>query len=153
MDDRSLGRIELTPGVPFNLDDAAALRDGMQTRQSSALALYRLARTAGTLSDVVVTSFRCSQARCLLLDVFNTPVGLAAFIPAIKYSDARNAATAHEARGRRTSDGERRWVEHADLLLPDYLEYWVSCDHVLDARVTGEDARLAATRREATVLL
>lgn len=152
-DDRSLGRIEMRPGEPFGLDDAKALRDGTRARQTSSLALYRLARVAGTLGDVVVTSFRCAQARCLLLDIFHTPVGLAAYKPPVRFSPEHNSGTDPGARVERTTDGDRRWVESADLLLPDHLEYWVSCDHILNAVITAEQASEAATRRTATVLI
>jgi hypothetical protein len=144
MNERELGRIEIG-AEGFTAQDAADMIGGMDRRKSSALALYRLMRANGQLSKSRILEYRCRARGCQLLDVFETPAGAAAYKPAFRLSPGRNESSSPEARATRTSDGDRRWEETADLLMPSPLEYWVTCDHVLNyplpaARVAADSA-------------
>lgn len=142
-ENRALGRVEFDREAGFTRDDARALVEGMQSRTTSALALYRLARASDALETVRLVTYRCAERGCLLLDVYDTPAGPASYVPPVKYSRGNNErSTDATARSKRTSDDEqRRWVEHADLVLPEPLEYWVSCDHLLNAKIPAERVR------------
>jgi len=143
--------------IPFNSrggadptdDDVRDAVDGRQPRGSSALAVYRLARESRQLGGKRgkrMRAFRCATGGCLLLDVFDTPEGLAVFHPAVRLSPDQNDDTDLEARAERTSDGERRWVEHADLLR-DGVEYALTCEHALNWPIEGWAVRRESTPR------
>lgn len=152
------GVVEFDREAGISTEQVAQLLPGMEERQQSALVVYRIARTTGTLyagrNPVVLASWRCSPRGCLLLDVFQiVGVGLAAYTPPFRQSPELNEETAPTARAQRTSDGERRWVERADVLLPDELEYWLSCDHLSHVTLTGRQARMNANGRVAITLV
>lgn len=159
MNDRELGKIEFDLHRGVSVEDAIAVREGMQNRENSALALYKMMRTSGQLPGKRLVEYRCRKQGCLVLDVFPTPAGPAVYLPAFRYSPTRNADTHPEARAKRTSDSERRWVESADLLDVDPpaglgVEYWVNCDHLLDYPVPSERVNSdIATRPDRPVFL
>ena len=131
--------------------------EAMQQRMRDTLAVYRVMAASGTTAKNRITVYRCATHRCLLLDVFNTPAGPAIYFPLARRSPERNATTAPAARETRTTDGDRRWVEHADLLDfyhqgEDY-EFKVSCDHVLEHVLPADDVRQAMARRTPEILV
>lgn len=158
-DQERLGRVVFEPAVGITLDQARVVREGMQHREQSALAMYRAWRDSDDLGARRVVSYRCRAEGCLLLDVFSTPVGSAVYKPAFRFSPNRNDATHPQARATRTSDGDRRWVETADLLDSDPpaglgVEYWTQCDHVLDHPLPAERVVSdCATRRGEVIFL
>lgn len=93
------------------------------------LAYYRLLRKAKQLRSALVFEARCAQAGCLLLHVFQTPAGVAFYVPRYKLSPAANAAESTED-GRRanTEDGQNHWREHAGLT-EFALNFPLNCDH------------------------
>lgn len=154
-DDRALGRIDYDPGDGFSLDDARDLAAGFRNRTASALAVHRQLDAAGMLSEHTLLEYRCHASRrgCLLLRVFDTPVGPAVYKPPFRLSPDKNAGTHPAARAARTTDGERRWDANADLLDVDPpadagVELWVSCDHVHRYSIPSErvNADLAGHR-------
>ena len=150
----SVASLLLNSASGVTVDDARALNDGMLRRQEDFLKLYRLLRKARPPRRGPVR-YVCRTHRCLLLDVFDTPAGPAAYIPAVKNSTRYVETSADpEARQQRTTDNERRrWAERADLLLHDQLEYWVSCDHVLNEPLSGRRVRLDCERHAGVVLI
>lgn len=141
--DRALGRIDVESLGGFTVEDARALINGMRNRTASALALHRQMDATGELARLTLLEYRCRSHGCLLARVFTTPVGPAVYKPQHRYSPGRNARTAAAARERLTTDGERRWVESADLLDVDPppglgVELWVNCDHLLDHALPSE---------------
>lgn len=157
---REHGYVEFDPKVGFTLDDARALTNGTQRRESDALALHHNLQATGDLQRHTLIEYRCSTDRhCLLLRVFRTPYGRPAFYkPPFRLSPKRNASTSPAARARRTSDGDRRWIESADLVdlgAPDGLglELWLNCDHVSDYPLPAVALeRDLATRRKKITL-
>jgi hypothetical protein len=141
-------------GGEFSLDDVRHLVSGMDGRQKSALAMYRVHREARTLDQYRLVTYRCPR-RCLLLDVFRTPAGPAVYFPPFKLSEEHNQRTAEDARIERTSDGVRRWIERAEMLAIFksglYLE--LNCDHVSRHILTGDEITATITAANDTVIV
>lgn len=144
-DERALGRIEVDPDTGFTLDDARDLAAGLRNRTASALAIHRQLDAVGMLRERTLLEYRCDSSRrgCLLLRVFETPVGPATYKPPVRFSPAKNANTHPAARAALTTDGDRRWEASADLLDVDPpagtgVELWVSCDHVHQYAIPSE---------------
>ena len=136
------------------------LVDDQFERTRSALALYRWALDAGMIKSLRILTYRhrVTKRRCLLADVFTTPAGPAVYIPPVRLSPDANIVTDADARIERTSDGDRRWVEHADLLMPPGpanhpLEYWLSCDHLQNHVVPAADVHAAMKRGDREILV
>lgn len=152
------------PGVPvdpirgIDTGQAATLSADMVSRTQSALTIYRLNREARRLERARILSYRCNAARCLLLDVFATPAGPAAYLPPFRYSPNTNETSDPQARAELATD-ERRWAERADLLsaMPPNtrrpFEYWLTCDHVLHYSLSAEQLRQDLTRHAREVLI
>ena len=108
--------IEFPREGPVPDDIGSRLLAGMTERQERCLHIYRLLRQAGQLERRRLLAYRCPR-RCLLLDVFPTPYGPGVFLPAFRLSPEQNMDTSPQARAERTTDGDRRWVERADVLM------------------------------------
>lgn len=145
MTEPAFGSVELPADGSLTSENLADMLNGMASRQQSALALHRaLSSAPGSACSASLLTYRCRKHRCLLLDVFNTPVGLAIYWPPFKLSPEHNERTADSARIERTSDGQRRWVERADLLRSIdargmFLE--MNCDHVSRHPRTADEIR------------
>lgn len=116
-------------------DDVVRFVGNYEQRKQSALALYRAMKATGMLRRAMLIEYRCPTPRgCLLLGIFATPHGPAWYTPPFKFSPERNARTSPEARSERTTDGDRRWRDRADLL--DTEDPWedlaLYCDHTLN---------------------
>ena len=151
--DRPTRRIEIEHGSAPTADQWRSMYEVMKHETQSALALYRVMEATGDTARNRILAYRCAAHRCLLLDIFNTPQGPAAYIPRHRLSPEQNASTAESARSTRTVDGERRWVEHADLLMSDGMQYWLNCDHTLNRELTPETVRADIARHADQVLL
>jgi hypothetical protein len=131
---------------------SAARRDAT-ARSAEMLAFYRLLRETGELGNKRLLAVRCRRGRCLLLDIFQTPVGPAVCVPRVKFSESRNASTSPAARETRTTDGQRRWNEHADLLEVAGNGWTLSCDHALDRPLMLAELQNALARHEREMLI
>lgn len=121
--------IEFDLAAGISLDQVRSLIDGAKTRPVEMVALYETMKKTGELTRNRLVSYRCSKG-CLLLDVYQTPDGPAAYRPGFKYSPQANEATSPAARLTRTTDGDRRWVANADMVLSPPLSYLLACNHV-----------------------
>lgn len=126
-----------------------------RSREQSALAMYLLAKQAGLTENNRILIYRCRAHRCLLLDVFLTVAGPAIYFPTTRFSPSANEKSAKAAKIERTTDGDRRWIDHADLMLDgaNRQKYWLSCDHVRDHQVGGGEIREAMARHETEILV
>jgi len=136
---------------------AGALVTDMVNRQKSALVMYRVHREAGVLDKYRLLTYRCPR-RCLLLDVFRTPAGSAVYFPPVKLSPDHNTETAEAARIERTTDGERRWVERADMLAalgngPRLPPLHLNCDHTRSSLALDDIHEALRTLPVGTVIL
>lgn len=151
---RKIGIVGFDPAKGFSRDDARALISGTKDRQQSVLILHRLMEDTGGRPLV---TYRCRAHKCQLLDVFSTPEGIAVWFPPAKFSpEYTEDHTDAVARAQKTTDEDgRRWAERGDLVLnsPDDMEYWVSCDHLLNAVVRVDRVRADAARRAGVVLI
>ncbi|MGI9083988.1 MAG: hypothetical protein ACR2FE_01695 [Aeromicrobium sp.] len=148
------GRIEINPETGLTDENAHHLMAGLENRKQQALALHRALRGDSGVATNSLLVYRCKR-RCLLLDIYNTPVGLAFYLPPFKLSPEENVQTDEDARIERTSDGVRRWIERADLLdsirHPLFLK--LNCDHVRRHPVTEAEIRAAVRRAEAEIVV
>ncbi len=153
-DEPAFGSVEIDPGSGVTIEHVSRLNALTEQRRRSALALYLQARAIDDLFKIRLVSYRCTAARCLLLDIFTTPAGPAIYFPPVRLSPSRNVNTSPAARLSRTTDKDRRWVEHADLMLAgDEWTYYLDCDHVAQFELASSDARMDVTRRTAEVLV
>jgi hypothetical protein len=128
--------------------------DDDQLREA-VLAEYK-AMSRRTRSGVLIVEYSCRPKGCLLLHVWNTPCGRFYYQPRYRLSrEATQAETSESARGKRTSDGDHKWLPRAgsfDALLnfcgdePD-LGLDLNCDH---GRLKVIGRRLAADIRGKT---
>lgn len=132
---------------------AETLRNQHATRTSQLLALHRMLEASMMLKRATLVEYRCSQHRCLLGRIFDSPIGPALYLPSFRYSPQRNERTDVDARAGSTLDGERRWRESAEILT-DFLEPWLQCDHVLDFPLEpGRTIGDAAARKGETIIV
>lgn len=123
-----MNAIEFDREAGISLEQAEQLLSELRSRPEQLLALYESMSKSGELKRNRLVSYRCKKG-CLLLDVFQTSNGPAAYRPPFKLSPKSNENTDAQARIKRTTDGQRRWVANVDLLLNPVLEYWFYCDH------------------------
>ena len=112
-------------------DSVAAFFDAHNRRRRTieTAVYYRWLKSNGSLRQVLLSEYRC-QSGCLLLQLFQTPTGVAFFIPRYKLSRNVNAASSSES-GRRvnTEDGENHWKEQIWQLSPA-KNLSLNCDHI-----------------------
>jgi hypothetical protein len=127
----------------------------LQGQPDRALAYYRrLAGDPGALRKATAVEYRCESHGCLLARVVNAPGAaedggpvFVIWFPPMTLSPERNhAESTPEARAKRTTDGGRRWVGHADKLM-DWATYHLNCDHLRALELPGLEAVKDATRR------
>lgn len=109
--------------------------------------LYRALVSSGRLSSLRRLTYRCTTARCLLLEAVETPLGVLVHQNRYKLSPGENLARSSED-GRRanTYDGGRHWRERSYWLASSALAYpddmpppglSLTCDHVLEHMLTA----------------
>lgn len=121
----------------ISLDGVARLIADMDSRQRSALSAYRKLADERAISRARLLSYRCTRG-CLLLDVFETTEGPALYWPRHRRSPGANAQTSPEARATRTLDGDRNWIDRAELVsVMRHFDAELNCDHVRSELVAG----------------
>lgn len=111
-------------------DPVQAYLDEFNRAPIEVLKYYELLLKMKQLRSALIYQAYCSDAdSCLLVRVFQTPKGLAYFIPRYKLSPSVNERhSSPEGRAEHTEDGDRRWIAHGSLLkFADYLI--LQCDH------------------------
>lgn len=107
--------------------------------------LYSALLNGARLSSLRRLTYRCHAARCLLLDVVDTPVGVLIHQKRYKYSDEQNLQRSSAAgRAANTLDGNNHWRAHSYFIETSALANAeragrtdVSCDHVLGYPLTA----------------
>ena len=130
--------VELGPGG-IDAAGVASMLAGMRARQSSALGVYKRLVADREIGRHRLLSYRCARG-CLLLDVFESPGGVALYWPTHRRSPSANAETAPAARAARTLDGDRQWIDRAETLeIMRNLTASLNCPHVLDRPVPADE--------------
>jgi hypothetical protein len=113
------------------MDNLAELFQESERRRAQVTAYYRVLKEAKKLNNVLVSSYYCDDGGgCLLLHIFQTPIGLAFFLPKYKLSRAENESSSNaEGRANNTDDGDRKWTFQSDAL-PASGNLTLNCDHV-----------------------
>lgn len=123
--------------------------------------LYRALLTSGRLPGLRRLTYRCTAARCLLLEAVETPLGVVVHQTRYKYSEAENLARSSESgRAANTYDGRNHWRERTYYLKQSALSWpddpggqELTCDHVLGHLLTAADFQRDWRAGHATVRL
>lgn len=101
--------------------------------------LYTALVSSGRLAELRRLTYRCTVARCLLLDVVETPLGVVLHQKRFKNSSEVNQRRSNAAgRAKNTLDGDRRWKPRTYFLQQSALSWpddaaggqSLQCDHV-----------------------
>lgn len=116
--------------------------------------LYRALLVSDRLPHLRRLTYRCATpARCLLLDVVETPLGILLHQRRFKQSDAINRARSNESgRASNTTDGDRHWKPRTYWLAQSALRFRTDPD-VIGGEAGLQDVHCDHVGGEAAVLL